>query len=28
MTGRVLLWIDGHEDRPVAHATGSYSLLR
>jgi uncharacterized protein (TIGR00369 family) len=28
LTGRVLLWIDGRKDRPVAHATGSYSLLR
>ncbi len=28
ITGRVLLWIDGDEDRPVAHATGSYARLR
>lgn len=28
ISGRVLLWIEGTEDRPVSHATGSYSLLR
>ncbi len=28
ITGRVSLWIEGKPDRPVAHATGSYSLLR
>jgi len=27
ITGRVLLWIDGAEDRPVAHATGNYAVL-
>jgi uncharacterized protein (TIGR00369 family) len=27
ITGRVTLWVDGKEDRPVAHATGSYALL-
>jgi uncharacterized protein (TIGR00369 family) len=27
ISGRVLLWIEGAEDRPVAHASGSYSLL-
>jgi uncharacterized protein (TIGR00369 family) len=27
ITGRVLLWIEGREDRPVAHATGSYAKL-
>ena len=28
ISGRVLLWIEGRQDLPVAHATGSYSLLR
>ncbi|MCP4445650.1 MAG: PaaI family thioesterase [Myxococcales bacterium] len=28
ISGRVMLWIDGAEDRPVAHATGSYALLK
>lgn len=28
ITGRVMLWIDGIEDKPVAHATGSYALLK
>lgn len=28
LSGRVLLWIEGAEDRPVAHASGSYSVLR
>tara|TARA_R110002096_G_scaffold433887_4_gene653882 strand:+ start:22074 stop:22499 length:426 start_codon:yes stop_codon:yes gene_type:complete len=27
LCGRVMLWIDGHEDRPVAHVTGSYAVL-
>lgn len=25
--GEVRAWVDGAEDRPVAHATGSYALL-
>jgi uncharacterized protein (TIGR00369 family) len=25
--GQVRVWVDGAEDRPVAHATGSYALL-
>jgi uncharacterized protein (TIGR00369 family) len=25
--GEVRVWVDGAEDRPVAHATGSYALL-
>ena len=25
--GRVLLWIDGDEERPVAHVTGTYAVL-
>ena len=25
--GEVRVWVDGREDRPVAHATGSYALL-
>jgi uncharacterized protein (TIGR00369 family) len=28
ITGRVSIWIDGKEDKPVAHATGSYALLK
>lgn len=28
ITGRVLMWIEGAEHRPVSHATGSYALLR
>ena len=28
ITGRVSIWIDGNEDKPVAHATGSYALLK
>lgn len=28
ISGRVSLWVDGEPDRPVAHATGSYSVLR
>ena len=28
ITGQVALWIDGAEDRQVAHAVGSYALLR
>lgn len=27
ITGRVLLWIEGAQDRPVSHATGSYARL-
>lgn len=27
ISGRVMLWIEGLEDKPVAHATGSYALL-
>jgi acyl-coenzyme A thioesterase PaaI-like protein len=27
IVGRVLLWMDGDAERPVAHATGSYALL-
>lgn len=27
VTGRVSMWIEGQEDRVVAHATGSYALL-
>jgi uncharacterized protein (TIGR00369 family) len=27
ITGRVLLSVDGAEDRPVSHATGSYAIL-
>lgn len=26
--GRVLLWIDGAQEKPVAHATGSYAMLK
>ena len=25
--GQVRVWVDGSEDRPVAHATGNYALL-
>ena len=28
ITGRVSMWIDGNETKPVAHATGSYALLK
>lgn len=28
ITGRVSMWIDGRKDKPVAHATGSYALLK
>jgi len=28
ISGRVMLWIDGSPERPVAHATGNYALLR
>ncbi len=28
ITGRVEMWIDGQPAHPVAHATGSYMLLR
>ncbi len=27
ITGRVDVWVEGVEDRPVAHATGAYSVL-
>ncbi len=27
ISGRVLLWIDGKPDAPVAHATGNYAML-
>jgi uncharacterized protein (TIGR00369 family) len=27
ITGAVRLWIDGSQDRPVAHAVGSYMLI-
>lgn len=28
VTGRVSMWVVGREDKPVAHATGSYALLK
>lgn len=27
ITGRVSIWVEGQEERPVAHATGNYALL-
>jgi uncharacterized protein (TIGR00369 family) len=27
ITGRVSIWVDGNEEKPVAHATGNYALL-
>ena len=27
IAGRVVLWVDGDEDRPVSHAVGCYSVL-
>ena len=27
ITGRVTVWVEGQEDRPVSHATGSYAVL-
>ena len=27
IVGRVALWIDGAEERPVSHASGTYALL-
>jgi uncharacterized protein (TIGR00369 family) len=27
ISGRVDVWVEGAEDRPVAHATGAYSVL-
>ncbi len=28
ITGRVSIWVEGQEAKPVAHATGSYALLK
>lgn len=28
ISGRVSIWVDGAPERPVAHATGSYGVLR
>ena len=28
ISGRVTMWVDGAPERPVAHATGSYSVLQ
>ncbi len=28
LCGRVLLWVEGDEERPVAHVTGNYAILR
>ncbi|MFO7548055.1 MAG: PaaI family thioesterase [Acidimicrobiia bacterium] len=27
ISGQVSVWVEGEEDRPVSHATGSYALL-
>ena len=27
IAGRVIVWVDGAQDRPVAHATGAYARL-
>lgn len=27
ITGRVTIWVEGEEGRPVSHATGSYAVL-